>query len=151
MEKKEGNFLIDYSEKTVQDVISKLQFISQVKNGEKLDLYSLQIVSADSWVTSAYRTFLSRGESRVNSLEFARTVINQAFGLAFTYLEKNSDYNTNIGEIIIKSIIDSKKGLKCMGETYKLDRLYVSEIQALILILDGKIEDIKRTFLDLHI
>ena len=151
MEKKEGNFLIDYSEKTVQEVISKLQFISQVKNGEKLDLYSLQIVSADSWVTSAYRTFLSRGESRANSLEFARTVINHAFGLACTYLEKDDDYNTNIGEIIIRSIIGSKKGLKCMEETYKLDRLHVSEIHALILILDSKIEDMKRKFSNLRI
>ena len=61
------------------------------------------------------------------------------------------DYNTNIGEIIIKSIIGSKKGLKCMEETYKLDRLYVSEIHTLILILDNKIEDMKRTFLHLRI
>lgn len=151
MEKKEGNFLIDYSEKTVHEIISKLQFISQVKNGEKLDLYSLQIVSADSWATSAYRTFLSRGESRANSLEFAKAVINQAFGLACTYLEKDGDYNTNIGEIIIRSIIGSKKGLKCMTETYKLDRLFVSEIQSLILILDSKIEDMKRKFLHLRI
>lgn len=145
-EKLAKRFLMDGSEQTVQDIVSKLQFIARIKSGEKVDLYSLQLVSAESWMNSAYRTFISRGESRDATFEFIKANINRGFELAHMYLTRKQEYFCNIGCMIIKAIIDAKSGINNISKTYATDAMYVSEIHTFINIVNSKLTDINRQF-----
>lgn len=145
MENKD-NFLTTINEKSAHELVSKLKFISKIKQREKIDIEYLQVVSADSWLNSFYRTFISRSESRDSTLEFVKNIIKEAFELSYKYLNCDGEYSKNIGKMLIKSIVESKIGLKNLADTYSDDRLYESEIDAFILFIDTKINDIDKQF-----
>lgn len=137
------SFVIDGSEHSVQSTISKLKFISKIKEGEKIDVSTLTLCDS-SWLSSLYRTLLRRGESREATLIFIRGVIGEAFDLAYIYLCKEERFYRDIGKTIIISLQESKSGLLKLTNSYSDDRMFVSKIEALISTLDTKIKDLER-------
>jgi len=143
------NFLTTIDDKAAHELVSKLKFISKIKQREKIDVEYLQVISADSWMSSFYRTFITRAESKNGALEFVKSVIKEAFELSYKYLYSDGTYSKNIGKMLINSIIESKTGLANLASTYSYDRLYESEIDAFILFIDTKITDIEKHFPDI--
>jgi len=137
------SFVIDGSENSVQDIVSKLKFISKIKEGEKLDVSTLTLCE-NTLFSSLYRTLLRRGESREATLVFIRGVIGEAFDLAYVFLCRDSPLCNDIGETIVSSLHESKSGLLKLTKSYTDDRMFVSKIEALICTLDTKIKDLER-------
>lgn len=141
------SFVIDGSERSVQDIVSKLKFISKIKEDEVVDVTSLSLAEK-GWATSAYRTYraiIARdNESRDDTLEFFRQVTEKAFDLAGKYLTSNDVFYQEIGTMIINALQESKVGISNHAKTYKKDRMHVSKIETFITTLDTKSADLRR-------
>lgn len=136
-------FLIDGSERAVQDILSKLDFISKIREGEKVDISSMSVCSND-WKTSLYRTLFARNESRKATLEWLRSIYADAFMLIDVCLGKSNEFYSTIASKIAESIMISKQGLISLRETYSTDRLFVSKIETLISTLEAKRNDLTK-------
>ena len=132
------SFPADENEQTVQDVISKLGFIATVRPNEKIDIATLSI-QPDSILSRAYRTLIARNESRDATLRFLRHILDEAFNLANMYLNRDSQFDRTIGQMIVEKLVSSKRGIESLKETYKDDRMFVSRITTLIETLNAKI------------
>ena len=148
-------FVIDGSEHSVQDVISRLKFISTIKPEEKIDVSTLSIQNIGI-LGRLYRTFFARSESRQATLDFIRYTLGDAFELAAVYLRDQEPrertmydpsphtFNMKISEILINSLIAAKTGIESLKETYRDDRMFVSRVGTLIDTLDAKIIDFSK-------
>lgn len=134
------NFVLDGGQHSVQDVISRLKFISTIKPGEKIDVASLS-VQTDTLVGRLYRSILARGESRSATLEFIRQTLGEAFDLASAYAVREDAFNRKIGQMIITALSAAKSGIMGLTETYKDDRMFVSRVEILVGTLEAKIAD----------
>jgi len=143
------SFVIDGSERSVQDIVSKLKFISKIKEGEIVDVTSLSLMEK-GWSTSAYRTLVTRNESRKATLEFFRQVIGEAFDLAGRYLASKEVFFQEIGAIIVSALQECKAGISNHAKTYRDDRMHVSKIETLVKTLDTKSTDLQRRIVGLH-
>jgi len=137
------SFVIDGSERSVQDIVSKLKFISKIREGQKLDVQSLTLCE-DGMGTALYRTLVARGESRENALEFVRGVIGEAFELATKYLHKPEKFFKDIGQMIIIALHESKAGLAHLAKTYEHDHMFISKLETLTKTLETKTLDLQR-------
>ena len=130
-------------ERSPQDVISRLKFISTLKPGEKIDVASLS-VQTDTVLGRIYRTVLARGESRVATLEFIRQTLGEAFELAQAQAVHEDAYVRRLGAMVFTAIVAAKAGIQGLSETYKDDRMFVSRIETLVGTLDAKITEVAR-------
>ena len=113
---------------TKETVLSRLKFISSVKTNEKIDVSTLTIVN-DDFLTSFIRTFINRTESREKSMQFITEVVDKSF----EYLD-----DINIQQELWK-VCD---GLRCLSETYKRDRMFISELDVLILRIMANLDSL---------
>ena len=143
MESSMKSFVIDGSERSVQDVVSRLKFISKIQEGEKIDVQSL-VLCEPGTKTSLYRTLIARNESRERSLEFFRNTIGEAFELATKYLHRKEIFFKEIGGMIITALQECKIGLKNSTKTYADDKMFISKIDTLISTLNTKSRDLNR-------
>ena len=138
------NFISDGSDRTVQDCISKLKFISRIKEGEILDTKSLTLQEWD-WSVAAYRTFIDRRQGRETSLEFYRTVIREAFGICINYIENPPGHFLHNTALVVLDCLESvSSGLQNHSKTYADDSKHVSDIETLIQTTDSKIADLRQ-------
>lgn len=142
------SFAIDGSERSVQDIVSKLRFISKIREGEKLDVSSLTL--GEGLRTSLYRTVIARSESRDTTLEFIREVVHEAFNLASKYLRKEETFFKDIGQMVITSLHECKSGLLNLIKTYAEDRMFISKLETLMKTLETKTMDLQRQLLEME-
>lgn len=128
----------------VQDVVSKLRFISKIKGGEKIDVNSFTVVDDTNPVSRVYRTLISRDESREKTLEFIKKTMTDALGMILKFLKSGNDYEIHLSGMILSTLKEARAGIASLGETYKTDRMYTSRVETLIRILDTKIENLER-------
>lgn len=137
-----NNFSKDDNDKSVYDILSKLKFISKIKEGEVVDVRSLTIMEV-GMATSAYRTFITKDEGRDNTLKYFRQIISEAFDMITLYLNKKDKFCRQIGIMIYDALVESKPGINSHIKTYSNDRMFVSKIETLIVTLDTELEEIK--------
>jgi hypothetical protein len=125
----------------VEEVISKLLFVSRLQPGEKIDVSSLS-VQPNTYAVQLYRTILARGESRVTTLDFIRQTLDEAFELARAYSERTDPYSQRVGRMLIDALASAKTGIVSLTETYKDDRMFVSRVETLAGTLEAKIADL---------
>lgn len=143
------NFINNGSDRTVQDCISKLKFISRIREGDILDTKSLTLQEWD-WTVTAYRTFVDRKQSRENSLEFYRMVIREAFTVCISYLEYPPDHFLHHTALTILDCLEKvKNGLVNHNKTYASDRKHVADVETLIETTEDKIADLRRSIASL--
>lgn len=139
------NFINSGSDRAVQDCISKLKFISRIREGDILDTKSLTLQEWD-WTVTAYRTFIDRKQSRENSLEFYRTVIRDAFTICINYLEYPPDHFLHNTALTVLDCLEKvKSGLVNHIKTYASDTKHVSDVETLIETTEDKITDLRRS------
>ena len=137
------NYISDGSDRKVQECISKLKFISRIKEGEILDTKSLTLQDRD-WTVSVYRTVIDRKQGRDTSLEFYQTVINEAFSLCISYLEHPVGHFLNgVGIKILDSLDSVIPGLQSHIKTYTDDVNHVSKVETLVETTENKISNIR--------
>jgi len=139
------NFVMDGSENSIQTIISKLKFISKIQEGEKIDVHRLLLYPNTS-INNVYRTIFSRGESRESALNFIKITIADALITSSSYLKNDQQLYQDIGFMILKSLEESKIGIKNIIETYKNDRMYTSKFETLISTLDTKLSYLKSIY-----
>lgn len=138
------DFLLDGSEYSVQDVISKLKFIGKIQEGEIVDVKTLSLHKR-GWATSFSRTFLTSGESRAATLDFFRQIISNGFDMAQRYFRMEGEMNKKLGDIIVRALNECKKGLINTSKTYHEDQHYSSQIETLIETLNIRADDLNET------
>src|SRR5437868_2826049 len=140
----------------VQDVLSRLRFLSKIDNHEKLDVASLSLV-ADTWYNNFYRLIKSMAaskgicwcnmESRKISLAFIKSTTDEALKLAKNLLHagnRSSEFNTSLGKMIITTLNELTPGIKGLKKTYASDRMFIAEIKTFQDILQAQIADLQR-------
>lgn len=134
------HFVVNGDEKSVQDTLSKLKFISKIKCGEKLDVESLS-VQETSVILSFIRTFF-RNESRSRTITFIRTTYGEAFELVESYLKQGeSSFNKSIADLFLMTIADSQTGLENLTKTYVDDRMFVAKIDTILDTIKAKLKE----------
>jgi hypothetical protein len=141
------NYITDGSDRNVQDVISKLKFISRIREGEILDTKSFTLQEWD-WTVSAYRTFVapftSCKQGRDITLKFYRTVITEAFTIVISYIQNDMNHFLyKVALSILDAIEGAVPGLENHSKTYVNDAMHVAKVEALIESLQKKLVDIR--------
>ena len=142
------NFITNDTEFSWQEIISKLKFISNIKEYEKIDVQSMKTMENGYW-TSTWRTLFSRGESREITLKFIKITIANAIMLCTQYIAMENEFFQKLGGTIGVELQDSRRGLMNLCKTYIADSMFVAKIKALILLIDTKIEELGRNFPDI--
>lgn len=140
-------FKEDDEEKIVQDIVSKLKFISKIQQNQIIDLRSFSIMEP-CISTSLYRTCIRLGsENRENVLLFFTNIINSSLDLVTKYLNYDKDYYTNIALMIVSSLEKARGGIINFKKTYINDVMFCSKIETLIETLDIKYNNLKHYYL----
>lgn len=146
MEPEHPDIILDDSDLSWQDITSKLEFISKVKVGEKIDVQSQCVMSCGYW-TSFYRSYLSSvEESRWGCLKFIKQVIAKAFVICAEYASSDNRLYHVLGKKLGFSIQRAKIGLLNICKTYAADSMFVSKVNALISVNDAKIIELAKTY-----
>lgn len=143
----------------VQDVISKLRFLSKIDKHEKLDVASLSLV-ADTWYNNLYRLvkyvaairgiYWKSEESRKISLEFIKTTTSEALNLAkelfsqSPQLDNGVNLNTSLGHMIITTLEELGPGIQGLKKTYANDGMFISQVETFEDVLKAQIQDLQR-------
>jgi len=138
------SFIIDGSERSVQDTISKLRFIAKIEEGDIVDVHSLTL-SKTSYSTSFYRTVFTREESREHTLDFFRKTLHNAFELAEACSKERKDkpqFFDDMIYLILLSIKESKTGILSHAKTYSQDKMHSSKIEALMMSVNTRLKDL---------
>lgn len=140
-------------DKKVQETLSKLKFISKLQQGEKVNVKDLFIRDNDSIVQRILRTFKNYStyisgstivESKEATLLFIQESVNEAITLITLYSANNAEpFQKHIAEIITQNLDISKQGIRNSIDTYKQDRKFMSEAEAVIQTLEARIKNLK--------
>jgi len=135
------------SEIPVHEIISRLKFLSKLRPGEKINVKYLFIRDNNSIWQRLLRTIIntiSDGESKNETLEFVKNVINSAFDLIYVYRKTPDNFRSDITNLIIKNLKESKTGLESLIQTYDNDRLFVSRIETFLQTLDTRLTSLEK-------
>lgn len=140
------DFILNGGDRSVQDIMSCLKFISKIKVGDVVDVGSRTLMKK-CISTSLYRTMIARKEGRGKALDFFRVTIGESLDVASEYLKIDKNANTfykDIATVIINSLNDVKKGIINHSKTYAYDCDHVSKIETLLDFLDIEIKELVR-------
>lgn len=137
------SYIADGSERIVNDVSSKLKFISKIKENEVLDTRSVSLMEV-GWKTSLYRTFIARCESKETTYEFFLSTINSAFELIEKYMAFPDRYFKDIALMLIRDLRSAKQGMLNHMKTYSRHEHHISKVETLIINIDIRLDAIIR-------
>lgn len=139
----------------IQNVISKLRFLSKVKKGEKLQIDKLSVVE-NTWYAKLMRVWNTLDlnqdsnnnienvkESRRKSLKFIKDLYEEGLRLASSIVKETSSYYTDLWSMLVKSLKDAQPGISNLMISYESDRLYISEVETFIDVLNAKIHNLE--------
>ena len=145
----ETNFMSG-QENELQDLLSRLDFISNLKEGEIIYVNGLSKTKCN-WRTSLYRTFMNVGglwttESKQITLKFFKETLDEAFKSIAGYIQKESLYQRSIVSMIMNGIIESRVGISNYKETCQKhgDDIFVSQLNSLDKILNVKLDNLRK-------
>jgi hypothetical protein len=134
---------MDLEQNSIREVISKLKFISKIKQGEKIDTKNYLLME-DGLYTRVYRKYM--GLNKEDTLEFVNVLMKEAFGVCKFYRdEKQDSFHKGMLKLLMSSIKEARRGLENLELTYAQDRMFTSKIETLIKTLDVKLEQLDWT------
>jgi hypothetical protein len=134
--------VIDGSQKSVKDIVSRLAFISKIDKDHKVDV-SKMTLKENNMAARLNRHFFSN-ESREKTLNFIETTTGEALEIVARCINKDP-FHDNIVDVVMKALEESKKGMRelCANESYRDDHMFVANIETYISLLDVKMEYLK--------
>jgi len=136
------NFSLTGNDRPIEEIITKLKFLSKIRAGEKLNVKAMFVRDNSSVYQRFLRTLALEGESKDETLTFIKTIINEAVDLICVYRRNSNAFNQNIAALIIENLESAKEGLCSLSETYAYDNLFVSRIEAVMATLDARIRSL---------
>lgn len=119
-------------EKIIQELVSRLKFISKIQVNQIVDLKSFSVMQP-SITTSLYRTCIRLGtESREDVLIFFTDTINTSIEYATKYNKIKNAYHKMICGMIVSALEQSRIGILNYKKTYAKDIMYCSKIETLL-------------------
>ena len=134
------NFVADSSDRSAQDILSKLRFIAKLLPGERVNVGELKI-SEDGYYSSFCRW--RHAEGRDVTLKFLRQTVSEALDLASSNLRRPEPFYQRIGEMILKTLEESRAGMTSLSKTYEDDRMFVSRVETLRDMVGVKVAQLK--------
>lgn len=131
------NFRVSGNEQRVNEIVSKLKFISKVKPHQKINVNSL-FVRDPGWYTTAIRS-VNPDENRSSTLLFLERTISDAISLYLYYRNYNNDFHRKLAELLRLNLESSKDGLNSLCRTYAEDNMYASKIETIKAMIDTEI------------
>lgn len=133
----------------VQDIISKLRFFAKIKKGEKLQVQELTVIE-NTWYQAILRDIWNWNkssneviESRETTLVFIKEVCDAALSSAKQIVKEFGPFHTDIWNMIMDGLRESQPGILNLVITYDRDRLYISQVQTFISILNARIKELE--------
>jgi hypothetical protein len=136
----------------VQDVMSRLKFISKIKRGEKINVKDLFVRDNDSILQRMlrsiknYSTYISGSdivESKDATLIFIKDTVNNAISLISMYRKNKEKFSQDIADMLVKNLEDSKIGIHNSIGTYEADRKFMAHAEAIMQTLEARIKSLK--------
>lgn len=137
----------------VENVITKLKFLSKVKPGEKINVKHLftRSTNSDDWYQNWYHKFLrtittiiSGGESKEETREFVKFIYDEAINLICAYnSELYDEFKKSIIELIVENLNSSKDGINALKETYKDDSRFISQIDTIVETMEVRLKSVR--------
>jgi len=140
------NFTINGKFYDVQQILSKLRFFSKIKKNEKLHLENKALIE-DTWYNSILRTlFMQKG--RNDALNFIKEICNESLETIEVFLSSEDSFHREIADMIVLTLTEAQIGILNYVETYKKDRLFVSDVESFLDILKARISNLQKTRVD---
>jgi len=136
----------------LQEIIFRLKFISKIRKGEKLNVKGYFIRDNDSMYQRAIRSIRNYSmwltnseivESKEATLAFIQETINEAITLIVLYRSENEEFSHGIANILVTNLEASKAGIRNSISTYRNDRKFISEAEAVIQTLEMRIKNMQ--------
>lgn len=127
-------------EKTISTTIVNLKFISQLNNGDKIDLNTMTKQSSGLF-TSIYRTFSD--QDRIKTYDFLDLTIKNVFDIIVYLKNSNRESDKRTYKQILQDLDACLIGLNNIKTTYENDLQFVCKIDTLLQIIESKLQDIK--------
>ena len=123
------------------ELISRIKFISKIKQGDKINTRGF-FIQNDSFLSKLSRSFLYQ-DSRLNTINFISETLLQVFHLLKLYVttDKLSDISMCIN--VIEDIGNMKKGIVNLQNTYQDDAITVSKLETFVQEIDSKLLEFK--------
>lgn len=119
------------------ECLTDLNFISSISPGDKINVGS-RLIRSQGWGTSIIRT-LNFSENKEVTLKFFQSILHKAIHLISYYSTmKDDEFYKEASALLKKGIEASKKGVISTMKTYSYDSSYVSQLKALITVMDLK-------------
>jgi hypothetical protein len=138
-------FTIDGKSINVQDIISKLKFISKIEEGEKMVSEGVShppdIVPDTRW-NNFLRTVRYASGSKKDTLNFIRDTSNCSLEIARRCFASKDQYHNRIAHLIIESLKEIDVGIQNIIKTNSKHRWFVAEVETFRQILDAKINSL---------
>lgn len=139
-------YVIDKSDRSVQEILERLCFLAQIQEGDKIDITHLSLQEPGLW-TSFIRTLSGGEQSRQRTLEFIKKLTDEALEVTEKCFSGTNTFHHKMGTALLNKLIESENGIRKLSITYNDDKFFASKIETILLILDAKIEELKRNYL----
>ena len=113
-------------QKHVQDLISELEYLSQIKEGKKPCQSKKIFFESDSWWGSVYRTIYREGK-----IPFINHIKN-TIEIYATVVEEHPEYK----KILEPLLISARSGIVNLCQTYQDDPEFNSEIKVVMMLFE---------------
>jgi len=131
----------------VNNILSKLKFLSKIKIGEKINSKYYFVRDNNSILQRFLRSMRNltaeNSENKNSTLEFISDTVNRTIHLICIYKKSNNIYSKQISDLLIENLNDTKTGIKNLTKTYEDDRIFVSKLESFIESFDLKLQNIK--------
>lgn len=119
----------------LRDLLVKLEFLSMIKRGYKVNTSTMNFVDSDSWFGSLQR--MLQHENRKTTLSYVTSTIDLAIDAIDKY--SSSDYI----KILINSLATAKLGISELSSTYREDPEIISHIKVCLANIDIQLDKYK--------
>lgn len=132
------NYMTGGSEDKVNDVLTRLDFISTLKSGERFNPKSLEI--RDGSYVSMLMGMLGYEGDKWASYNFINETINEGIEQYYMYRTYSQSFYKNISNELYSSLKRCEAGIRSQMDTYKGCRKLVSKYSTLIKLMKAKID-----------
>lgn len=130
------------TEERVLKILADLRFLAKIKKGKKVNL-NPRSIDDDNIITSAYRTFYARTESRSSAFEFAKDVFSNAMILLCDKLSDDEALDSSLKVLVVAEMRRAIVSVKELCGTYSNDTEFNSRIEVEMELFEMKIKHIK--------
>jgi hypothetical protein len=123
----------------VEDIISRLKFISKIQKNEKVNVKSM-MVQGDSLLARISRTLINT-DNRNNTFNFITSTVKRGFEILTLFGNQHTNFSKTMVDNILVDIEGCLKGLENLKTTYQDDVMYCCKLETLIQDINARLQD----------